>query len=87
MVSILAVASSRISSSGFLSAARMNAISCFCPRLMLSPLDVTFVSSPCSKRTSSSPRLFCLQNFDQFFAGEIAISADSRMRCCRERFR
>ena len=55
---MLAVASSRIRISGSRSTARMKAMSCFWPRLTASPLDVTWVSSPCVEARERSLRLW-----------------------------
>lgn len=55
-VSILAVASSRMRSSGFLRKARIKAMSCFCPRLIDSVLVTISVLSHCPKSLSRLER-------------------------------
>gem|GEM_PF-2174444 len=68
-VSILAVASSRINNSGFLRNARMNAISCFCQRLIDSELVTILVSS-------HHWNLFTRSNRSAFFRTSVSCSLE-----------
>ena len=67
IVSISAVASSKISTSGFLITACINAINCFWLKLILSPPDDTFVCKPFSKMVSKLCRLVSFINLLHLF--------------------
>ena len=63
-VSILAVASSRISSSGLRNTARIKAINCFCPKLIPSPEDLISAVSPPSNLSSKPFKPDSIKTFD-----------------------